>query len=101
MRRTKPFLPILFGILIILFFAASSAFAQFRATVQGVVTDTSGATVSGATVTLTSKETSKTQAATTSDAGFYSFTGLAPGLYSVTVEQQGFKRLVKDNVTVS
>jgi hypothetical protein len=100
MRRTKPFLPILFGVLIIFAFAATSAFAQFRAAVQGVVTDTSGATVAGATVTLASKETGKSQTTTTSDAGFYNFTGLAPGLYSVTVEQQGFKKHVQDNVKV-
>ena len=100
MRRTKPFLSILFGVLIIFAFAATSTFAQFRAGIQGVITDTAGATVSGAAVTLTNKETNQTQTTTASDAGFYRFTGLAPGLYSVTVEQQGFKRLVKDNVKV-
>src|SRR5436309_13196081 len=74
-----------------------SGFAQFRAGVQGTVTDPAGGTVAGATVTLTSKETNQSQTTTTSDAGFYRFTGLAPGLYSLAVEQQGFKkRLVND-----
>ena len=71
--------------------------AQFRAGVQGTVSDPAGGTIAGATVTLTSKETNQTQTTTTSDTGFYRFTGLAPGLYSITVEQQGFKkRLVND-----
>jgi hypothetical protein len=100
MRRPKPFLPILYGILIVIALAATSASAQFRAGIQGVITDTAGATVAGATVTLTNKETNQTQTTTASDAGFYRFTGLAPGLYSVTVEQQGFKKHVQDNVKV-
>jgi hypothetical protein len=86
--------------MIIIAFAATSASAQFRAGIQGVITDTAGATVAGATVTLTNKETSQTQTTTASDAGFYRFTGLAPGLYSVTVEQQGFKKHVQDDVKV-
>jgi hypothetical protein len=59
MRRSKPFLLILFGVSIMVAFAVTSASAQFRAGIQGVVTDTNGATLSGATITLTNKETIK------------------------------------------
>ena len=79
---------------------AMAGLAQFRAGVQGTVTDSAGGTVAGATVTLTSKETNQSQTTTTSDAGFYRFTGLAPGLYSITVEQQGFKKRLVDDVKV-
>ena len=79
---------------------ALTGIAQFRAGLQGTVTDAAGGTVAGATVTLTSKETNQTQTTTTSDAGFYRFTGLAPGLYSITVEQQGFKKRLVDDVKV-
>jgi hypothetical protein len=79
---------------------ALTGFAQFRAGVQGTVSDPAGGTIAGATVTLTSKETNQTQTTTTSDAGFYRFTGLAPGLYSISVEQQGFKKRLVDNVKV-
>src|SRR3712207_6954940 len=48
-----------------------SAHAQFRANVQGTVTDPNGAVVPGATVTLTSKETGKTQQVAASAEGFY------------------------------
>lgn len=79
---------------------ALSGYAQFRAGVQGTVTDATGGTVSAATVTLTSKETNQSQHTTTSDAGFYRITGLAPGLYSITVEQQGFKKRMVDDVKI-
>lgn len=100
MRQPKPFLLILHSILIIITFAATSASAQFRAGIQGVVTDTGGGTVGGATVTLTNKETNQSETTKTSDGGFYRFSGLGPGLYSLTVEQQGFKKKVVDEVRV-
>jgi hypothetical protein len=83
--------------LVVILLSTFGASAQFRGGVQGTVTDAAGGSVAGATVTLISKETSQTQTTTTSDGGFYRFTGLAPGLYSITVEQSGFKkRLVED-----
>jgi hypothetical protein len=71
---------------------AVTAHAQFRASVQGTVTDQSGAVVSEATVTLTNKETGRTQQTETSDEGFYRFSGLAPGEYTLTAELSGFKK---------
>lgn len=80
---------------------AATASAQFRASVQGSVTDTQGAAVVGATVTLTNKETNKTQQTTSGAEGFYRFSELPPGNYTLTVEQTGFKKKVLDNVTVT
>ncbi|MDT5121780.1 MAG: hypothetical protein QOC96_1262 [Acidobacteriota bacterium] len=80
---------------------ATTASAQFRAGVQGSVTDAQGGAVVGATVTLTSKETNKTQQATTSDEGFYRFSGLPPGSYTITVEQAGFNKKTLANVVVN
>src|SRR6059058_5084978 len=85
------------GLLFIALFSVSGS-AQFRAGVRGTVMDTGGGTVAGATVTLTSKETNQSQQTTTSDQGFYQFTGLPPGLYTVTVEQSGFKKSVVNDV---
>jgi hypothetical protein len=78
-----------------------TASAQFRAGVQGTVTDSAGGAIAGATVTLTNKETNQTQTTTTSDAGFYRFSELAPGLYSISVEQQGFKKRIVDDVKIA
>ena len=80
---------------------AAAASAQFRAGLQGSVTDTQGGAVIGATVTLTSNETGKTQQSTTTDEGFYRFTGLAPGSYNVTVEQAGFNKKTLENITIN
>ncbi len=77
-----------------------SGYAQFRAGVQGTVTDNVGGTVAGSKVTLTNKETNQSQQTQTSDEGFYRFTNLAPGLYTVTVEQQGFKKRVVNDIKV-
>ena len=74
--------------------------AQFRAGLQGTVTDTGGGTVGGATVTLTNKETNRSQQTQTSEDGFYRFSNLPPGIYSVAVELQGFKKWVVDAVRV-
>ncbi|NOT48471.1 MAG: carboxypeptidase regulatory-like domain-containing protein, partial [Acidobacteria bacterium] len=76
------------------------ATAQFRASVQGVVADNAGGVVSAATVTLTNKETNQSQKTETSDGGFYRFSNLAPGLYSLSVEKADFKKGVTDNVKV-
>jgi len=98
-RNAVKFSYLLTGLAIILFFAGSGS-AQFRAGVQGTVTDSAGGVVGGATVTLSNKETNQSQTTTSSDAGFYSFTGLAPGNYSVTAEKQNFKKTIVDNVNV-
>lgn len=74
--------------------------AQYKASIQGTVTDNTGAIVAGATVTLTSKETNQTQTTQTGDGGFYRFSGLAPGLYTLTVEVQNFKKQTVENVKV-
>lgn len=77
-----------------------AGYGQFRAGIQGVVTDGAGAVVSGAAVTLTNKETGQTQSTQTSDDGFYRFSSLAPGLYSLAVEKADFKKRVVDDVKV-
>lgn len=87
-----------FSFFVMLF--ALTASAQFRAGVQGTVTDSTGAVVPQAKVTLANKETGQTQTATASDEGFYRFSSLAPGSYTITVESTNFKKAVIENVKV-
>jgi|HubBroStandDraft_6_1064221.scaffolds.fasta_scaffold11702_2 hypothetical protein len=68
--------------------------------VQGVVTDASGAAIPEARVNLTNKGTGETQSQTTGDAGLYSFVNLVPGTYEVNAEKTGFKRVTQANVVV-
>jgi hypothetical protein len=81
-------------------FLAAAAHAQYRASIQGVVTDPQGAVASGATVTLKNLETNQTQTTTTDENGIFNFGALPPSQYSVTVEKTGFKKKVLDKVGV-
>src|SRR3954452_4916500 len=59
--------------------------------INGVVTDTSGAVIPGAAVTVKNEETGITNRQNTNDSGLYSFPALPAGNYSVTVELKGFR----------
>jgi hypothetical protein len=78
-----------------------TAHAQFRAGVQGTVSDSAGALVPDAKVVLKDAETSRTQEATTNQEGFYRITGLAPGKYELSVEKTGYKKSVAQNLAIS
>ncbi|HEY7284091.1 MAG TPA: carboxypeptidase regulatory-like domain-containing protein [Vicinamibacterales bacterium] len=73
---------------------ASLALAQVdRATLSGLVKDTAGAMVPGATVTVTNLGTSVESHQQTSEAGSYQVGNLIPGRYRVEVELSGFKKV--------
>src|SRR5579872_6714586 len=95
----KPALRVLVGLFVVL--VPTLLFAQFGAVVQGTVTDSSGAALPNATVTLTNNETQRKQTASSSTDGFYRFTGLAPGTYTLTGEAPNFSRQVMENVIVN
>lgn len=76
------------------------AHAQYRASIQGVVTDPQGAVVPGATITLTDRDVNRTLTATSDAGGVYNFNALPPDHYSLTVEKTGFKKKVLDNVSI-
>jgi hypothetical protein len=66
--------------------------AQYRASIQGVVTDPSGAVIPGATLTLTDTGTNETQVRTSDAAGIYNFNALPPDVFTLAVEKEGFQR---------
>lgn len=100
MRQTKLTVIKFFASIAITTVLALTASAQFRAGLQGVVTDNGGGVIPGATVTLTNKETNQSQETQTSDDGFYRFSNLAPGLYSISTEKENFKKSLVDDVKV-
>jgi len=65
---------------------------QTTATIVGNVTDASGASVSGATVTVVNTATNTSRSTTTETDGRYSLPSLAPGTYALSVEMAGFKQ---------
>src|SRR5580692_8046164 len=68
------------------------AFAQFTASVQGLVQDPTGAGVAKAQITLVSTNTGAKRAATSDSSGNYRFVSLAPGNYKISVEAPGFSK---------
>jgi hypothetical protein len=74
--------------------------AQYRAGIQGVVTDPNGARVPDASVRLVSRETNVPRTTTTTGDGVYAITGLAPGKYELTVEKTGFSKKILSDVQI-
>lgn len=72
-----------------------------RGGISGVVTDTTGAIVPGASVTARSDTTGATLTTVTTAGGFYSFVSLAPGAYDITATAKGFGTVVHKAVNVT
>lgn len=86
-------------LIILLDVVASGLFAQeFRATILGVVTDSTGAVVPNASVTVANLETGVASQTATSTEGTYQAPLLIPGSYSVKVEGAGFKSVTRSPV---
>src|SRR5579862_8779911 len=82
------------GLIIYLCFAVVLAFGQAEiggATLNGTVTDPTGAAVPNAKVAATSPQTGLTRTTVTNQTGLYSFPQLPVGTYDLTVEANGFK----------
>jgi Carboxypeptidase regulatory-like domain/TonB dependent receptor len=91
----RPFLGLnlIFGLVVLLLIATGqSSFCQgITGSITGTVTDSSGAAIAEATVTVRNVDTNATRIATTSNVGSYRLPELPPGNYSVTVEKTGFQ----------
>src|SRR5215216_3690507 len=68
--------------------------------ILGTVTDSSGAVIPNAKMTITNKGTGVKAESTSDGAGNYLFNFLQPGIYRVDAEVSGFKRFQRDNVTL-
>jgi hypothetical protein len=74
-------------------FLAHPAYSQSdRAQISGFVKDPTGAVVPKANVTIQNEATRGEVQAKTNESGYYAAPGLAPGLYTISVEAPGFKR---------
>jgi len=88
--------------LLLLFAAAPGlAWAQGEASIEGAVTDTSGAIIAGATVKVKNVEQGTVRAIVTDNTGRYDATSLAVGKYEVSTEQAGFRTEVKTGITLA
>jgi Carboxypeptidase regulatory-like domain len=90
------------GLVAVVFMAAGMSFGQAISvnggSIQGVITDPTGAIVPNASVTITGQDTGSVKVVTTDSAGFYSDGPLNPGNYTVTVVAPGFQKLTVKTV---
>jgi len=86
--------------LLLLGATSASRAQEVRASISGIVTDPSGAAVSGARINVTSSSNNSTVSARTNESGSYLTPFLAPGTYVLSVEQPGFKKLVRENIVL-
>src|SRR5215831_5705284 len=82
-------------------FISSLAWGQAQTgSLSGSVLDTNDAAVPGASVDIRENRTGATAHTVSSDAGLYVFPSLAPGVWTVSVEKPGFKKLVRSEIEI-
>src|SRR3974377_2473121 len=97
MRGLRSILAVMLPALI----TAGLAFSQaVNGSLVGTVTDSSGATIPNARVTIAESQTGVSRTVSTNESGNYSFADVPPGTYTVTAEQPGFKRASRSGVDV-
>ncbi|MCI0485883.1 MAG: TonB-dependent receptor, partial [Blastocatellia bacterium] len=98
-KKTWTVMITVFAMVVTLCLPAASPAQESTGSIEGVVSDPSGAVVAGATVTITSKKTGRSLTTTTTGAGVFIMRAIQPGEYEVKVEASGFKTGVRQ-VTV-
>jgi Carboxypeptidase regulatory-like domain/TonB dependent receptor len=83
--------------LLVLSIASVSLAQEYRAMLNGKITDPAKDVVAGAVVTVTNLSTNEAVRVTTNAEGNYTVPFLNPGTYSITIEATGFKKYVRPN----
>ena len=74
---------------------------EARSTVNGTITDQSGAAVVGAQIRMVNNETGVSLSTVTNEVGQYHLLFVNPGTYRVTAEMPGFRTFARENVVVT
>ncbi len=74
--------------------------AQFRSSIEGTVSDASGAVLADVSVELTNTATGISQIVQTSSSGVFRFPTLPPGTYTIKAAKPGFQTLTQENVSL-
>jgi hypothetical protein len=89
------------SLVILLSMSCAHVYAQSTyGSISGTITDSSGAAVPGAEVTLTNLSTSEKRVQISGDDGHFTFVNLYQGQYRIGIEKAGFKRSTRPNVVV-
>ncbi len=102
MRNTPPTMSRALAVATAFLCIAAAGFAQSTnsADLRGTVTDSTGALIPGAKVTLLDTETGVTTDLTTNNAGIYDAVSVRPGKYRITFFKEGFGKLVREGITL-
>src|SRR5690242_19008000 len=83
-------------------FCQAALFGQSeRGTISGSVTDSTGAVIPSAKVTVTNPSTASSITTVTTATGDYTVPALSPGQYNVRIDKEGFKPPIRSSVTVN
>ena len=85
---------------LLLAFVATLSAQDFRATLNGTVLDSSGASVPKAKIEVTNTATGVVYKGETLDNGEFTVPFLQPGTYSASAEAPGFKKTLRDDITL-
>src|ERR1700721_3521304 len=90
---------LLIFLLILVLGSAMPASAQIdQGFITGVIKDQTGSAISGASVTLVSQETGLSFSRTTGSSGYYTFSPIKIGTYTLTVSASTFETLKQENI---
>ncbi|MBL8178295.1 MAG: carboxypeptidase regulatory-like domain-containing protein, partial [Bryobacterales bacterium] len=89
------------SLLLALLVCASAHAQSVTGTIVGAVIDPTGLPIARAAVTLTQTTTSLERRADTAENGAFAFPSLAPGVYTLTVKQEGFKQAERRNLNLT
>jgi hypothetical protein len=84
-----------------LFWSTRSEAQVAGATLSGVITDLSGASIANATVSITNLGTQEVREVRSNGDGFYSAPNLLPGSYDVSASAEGFAKVVQKGITLT
>src|SRR5207253_5761681 len=86
------------SVAVLLAFCSTMALAQTTASLNGSITDATGAIIPGAKVIVTNTGTGLQREAASDSAGLYDVRLLQPGTYNITVQKEGFRQIRREGM---
>ena len=100
-RPARRFPKVWFAFIVMLLSANVVAWAQDNATITGTVSDTTGAIVTNAAISITNPSTGQSRKATSNSAGEYRFPNVGVGHYTLEASAPGFEKFTKTDIVVN
>ncbi|MDG7000317.1 MAG: carboxypeptidase regulatory-like domain-containing protein, partial [Nitrososphaerota archaeon] len=88
------------ALMTVVWIGGNPARAQFLSGIEGTVTDSTGAAIPGAKITITNTKLGVTQSATSNGAGYFHFSSIAASTYNILIQKTGFQTWRQENLVV-